>query len=132
MTDATTPRSATPQTATSSAIDDVLSAKLAPAGAWPPDRPPLEGAPQAAVLELADDGRVSTGIWECTPGRFTSERTGCSELMHFVAGAGTIADDTGTVHAIAAGVVLFVPDGWSGEWNITETVRKTYAMVSLA
>ena len=30
------------------------------------------------------------------------------------------------------GVVRFFPDGWSGTWEIRETVRKTYAIVRTA
>jgi uncharacterized cupin superfamily protein len=101
-----------------------------PRGAWPPDRPALSGTPTASALELSSDEHVQTGIWECTAGRFASRRDGCSELMHFVAGEGTITDADGTVHQVGPGALIYVPDGWRGTWNITRTVRKSYTIVA--
>jgi uncharacterized cupin superfamily protein len=107
---------------------DVLTAALESHGPWPPHGP-LEGTPAASGLVLASDGPVETGIWECTPGRFTSRRDGTCEMMHFVAGAGTLTDADGTAHAIRPGTVRYLPDGWSGEFHITETIRKTYVSI---
>ena len=36
---------------------------------------------------------------------------------------------TGEVTAIQPGVVMLCPDGWSGVWEVEETVRKTYTIV---
>ncbi len=108
---------------------DVLAASLDRLGPWPPGVEPLEGRPEAAALSLSDDGHVSTGIWECTPGVFPSRRDGICELMHFVSGDATIVDDDGTRHEIRPGIVIFLADGWRGTWEIRETVRKTYAIV---
>jgi len=49
--------------------------------------------------------------------------------MHFVAGSGTITDGDGVVTEIRPGVVMLCPDGWSGTWDVRETIRKTYAVV---
>jgi hypothetical protein len=114
------------------AAPDVLTAELEPLGAWPPGVAPISGTPEAFALELSDDGRVETGIWECTPGSFPSKRDGCCELMHFVAGDATITDADGTVREVCPGAVIFVPDGWQGTWDIRATVRKTYTIVQTA
>ena len=116
----------------SSAIDDVLTAELEPLGPWPPGVAPISGTPEAFALELTDDGRVQTGIWECTPGSFPSRRDGFCELMHFVAGDATITDAGGAQREVRPGTVIFVPDGWEGVWDIRETVRKTYVIVRTA
>jgi hypothetical protein len=118
--------------ASSSAIDDVLTAALEPLGPWPPGVEPISGKPEAFALELTDDGRVQTGIWECTPGSFPSRRDGFCELMHFVAGDATITDADGTRRKVHPGALIFVPDGWQGVWDIRETVRKTYVIVQTA
>jgi uncharacterized cupin superfamily protein len=112
-----------------SASVDVLAAQLESLGPWPPGVDPIHGRPVAAGLSLSDDGQVSTGIWECTSGSFASRREGICELMHFVSGDATITDEDGTRHEIRPGVMLFLPDGWCGVWEIRETVRKTYAIV---
>ncbi|MBN3454891.1 DUF861 domain-containing protein [Mycobacterium sp. DSM 3803] len=88
----------------------------------------LAGAPVESVHVLHSDAGGRSGIWECTPGRFDSARNGDTELMHFVAGSGTITTADGTVHEIRPGVVLVAPDGWRGTWDIRETVRKVYTI----
>ncbi|GAB7003299.1 hypothetical protein JCM18899A_07700 [Nocardioides sp. AN3] len=93
-----------------------------------PRTPALAGTPVESVHVFHSDANGRTGVWECTPGRFDSVRSGDSELMHFVAGKGTITSADGTVHEIRPGVVLVAPDGWRGTWDIRETVRKVYTI----
>lgn len=93
-----------------------------------PRTPALTGAPVESVHVLHNDAGGRSGIWECTPGSFDSARNGDTELMHFLAGAGTITTADGTVHDIRPGVVLVAPDGWRGTWDIRETVRKVYTI----
>jgi uncharacterized protein len=63
------------------------------------------------------------------PGSFRGEADGIYEQMHFVAGSGTITDADSVVTTIRPGVVMLCPDGWSGVWDVQETLRKTYAIV---
>ena len=88
----------------------------------------LAGAPTESVRVLHGDAGGRSGVWECTPGTFDSARHGDTELMYFLAGAGTITTADGTVHDIHPGVVLVAPDGWRGTWVIRETVRKVYTI----
>ncbi len=88
-----------------------------------------EGQPEEANLWVHDDGRITCGVWECTPGSFPSAKTGVSEFMTFIAGDATIFDDDGTTHVVGPGVALFLNDGWTGRWEIRKTVRKTYTIV---
>ena len=87
------------------------------------------GDPVEAMLVLHDDDRTQVGIWECTPGSFPSQRDGISEVMAFVAGDASVIDADGTRHEVAPGVVMHVPDGWRGSWEIRTTVRKTYTII---
>jgi uncharacterized cupin superfamily protein len=99
--------------------------------ALPPGRartPILAGTPAESFHVLHRDAGGRSGVWQCTPGRFESARQGDTELMHFIAGAGTITTADGTVHEIRPGVVLVAPDGWRGTWDIRETVRKVYTI----
>ncbi len=86
------------------------------------------GEPVESVLEMYDDGRVMTGLWECTPGEFPSSKEGISEFMVFLSGEGTIFDEDGTAHEIGAGVAMMFPDGWRGRWQIRKTIRKAYSI----
>jgi len=110
-------------------VEDVLTADLETGRLVPTA---LAGEPYESWHVLSDDGRVELGIWEVTPGSFRGSTDGYYEQMHFVAGSGTITDDSGSVTEIRPGVVMLCPDGWSGLWDVRETVRKTYAVVKTA
>ncbi|MCX6460658.1 MAG: cupin domain-containing protein [Actinobacteria bacterium] len=86
------------------------------------------GEPLESARVLFEDAHVEVGIWECTPGAFPSRRDGYREAVTIITGAGVLRDNDGTVHPIAPGVSLAIPEGWSGEWDITETVRKFYVV----
>jgi uncharacterized cupin superfamily protein len=108
-------------------IDDVLHTPLETGQPVPTA---IAGAPYESWHVLHDDGRVEIGVWEVTPGSFHGEKNGVIESMHFVAGRGTITAADGTVTAIRPGVVMLCPDGWAGVWDVQETVRKTYTIVT--
>jgi uncharacterized cupin superfamily protein len=107
-------------------IDDVLAMELDAGQAVPTA---TAGEPYESWKVISDDGRVELGVWEVTPGSFRGAKDGVYELMHFVAGRGTITGPDGVVTEIRPGVVMLCPDGWSGVWDVHETVRKTYAVV---
>jgi len=107
-------------------IDDILDAELATGRSVPTA---VEGEPYESWHVISDDGRVEIGIREVTPGSFRGETDGIYEQMHFVTGSGTITDGEGVVTEIGPGVVMLCPDGWSGVWDVRETVRKTYTIV---
>lgn len=94
--------------------------------------PALAGEPVKSFEVLHSDAGGRSGVWECTPGCFESARTGDTELMHFIAGIGTITTADGSVHDIRPGVALVAPDGWRGTWDIRETVRKVYTIWTAA
>ena len=104
--------------------DFALDAELASMG---PRLNATAGAPVESKLVLYSDRTTEIGIWEVTPGTFPARKEDVCELMQFIAGRGTITDATGTTE-IRPGVVMFTPDGWSGTWEVQETIRKTYAL----
>jgi uncharacterized protein len=110
-------------------ISNIDTVDLEPIGIFPLGQAPLSGSPSSSEHELSDDGHVQTGVWECTPGSFRWGTEGFCELMHFTSGDVTITADDGTVHRLTAGDVLFVPEGWSGVWEVHSTVRKSYTIV---
>jgi uncharacterized cupin superfamily protein len=92
---------------------------------------PLEeatGEPMATYgVELWADGDSSAGIWECAPGpsHWTLDT---HEVIHLVAGRMTCTPDGGEPTVVAAGDAAVFPKGWTGTWDIHETVRKVYAI----
>ncbi len=91
-------------------------------------REALEGNPVESVHRIYKDGVTVMGIWECTPGRFVVTKSGKHSMMYIVSGRGTVTDTDGTVHVLEPGAALMEPDGWVGEWHITETIRKFYVI----
>ena len=87
-----------------------------------------EGQCEASTrLWGSEDGKTSIGVWECTPGRFTADRSKVAEYCHIISGSATVANQDGSsVRRIGPGDLLVLPIGWRGEWEIHEHMRKLY------
>ena len=101
-------------------------------GAFTPKPTSIEGDQQEATLPLwhSPDGKMETGIWECTPGRFTADRSDNAEICHLLSGRVTLHNGDGSAREIGAGEMFVLPLGWRGEWTIHEQTRKIYTMVA--
>ncbi|MEV7009847.1 cupin domain-containing protein [Streptosporangium sp. NPDC051022] len=77
-------------------------------------------------------GSVSTGVWECTPGVFGAVRDDHHEICVLLSGSVTVTPDGGEPALLSAGDLLVMPQGWSGTWEVHETVRKVYVVVDCA
>lgn len=106
--------------------DELTTARLNAAGQRPgADR----GDPQMAIQALAADASGSLGIWECQPGSWPVVERPDTEFTYILSGRALITDaDTGQAREITAGDLVILPPGWSGRWEIVETVRKVYAI----
>ncbi|TRZ60993.1 cupin domain-containing protein [Pseudomonas alloputida] len=89
---------------------------------------PTPQARIAANLEL-NDGRGSTGIWECTPGRFRRQ-VAQAEYSYIVSGAGSFTPNGAEPVHFSAGDALYFEANSQGTWDILETVRKTYLILN--
>lgn len=103
-------------------------------GPFEPKPTSFEGAQQEASADLwvSADGRVSLGVWECTPGRFTADRSGSTEFCHFLSGRVEMTYPDGTVQAFGPGDAITLPQGWKGVWHVVEQVRKIYVITRQA
>jgi uncharacterized cupin superfamily protein len=81
------------------------------------------------TIYAAADGKVDVGVWECTPGGWAIVDRPDTEVVRIVHGRGAITDADGTVHELHPGTVLTLPRGWSGRWDISETIRKVYITI---
>jgi hypothetical protein len=86
------------------------------------------GSPEEFLLEIYSDDRVQLGVWECTPGEFPTAKEGISEHMHVLAGDATLHGDDGTSVRLGPGASIVTPDGFTGRWEIRETIRKVYTV----
>ncbi|MDB5665554.1 cupin domain-containing protein [Cypionkella sp.] len=91
----------------------------------------FEGDQQEASTALftSADGRVEIGIWECTPGRFTADRTASAEFCHFISGQVEMTHPDGSTQKFGPGDAIALPLGWKGEWRVIEQVRKLYVIM---
>ena len=107
------------------ALADLLVGPLEPNG---PRVGADSGSPQTAtrVLHASADGTLVVGIWECTPGGWSIVDRPDTEVIHLLAGRARITDADGTVHELGPGDAMILPRGWSGRWDISETVRKLF------
>jgi uncharacterized cupin superfamily protein len=87
------------------------------------------GDPQLGLQPLAPAARGNVGIWECQPGGWPVVNRPDTEFTYIVAGRAKLTDDaTGDVVEIGAGDLVILPPGWTGRWDVIETVRKVYAI----
>ena len=89
-----------------------------------------EGQLEAAVLLwTSQDGLTKIGVWECTPGDFTADRSTVAEFCHIIPGAATVRNlEGGGARDIGPGDLLILPAGWKGEWTIHDHMRKLYVL----
>ena len=78
-------------------------------------------------LELWVDGGKSAGIWQCTAGP-SYWRQDENEVIYLLSGRMTVTPDGGEPVDVGAGDIAVFPLGWTGTWDIHETVRKVYAV----
>ena len=83
----------------------------------------------AQSLWTSDGGLTSIGVWECTPGHFTADRTRAGEYCHIISGTATVSNSDGSKSRdIGPGDLLVLPQGWTGEWVIHEHMRKLFVI----
>jgi len=78
-------------------------------------------------LTLWKDGDQEVGVWECTPGP-SRWRLETHEFVQILAGRMTVTPDGGQPTEIGAGDIAVFPRGWTGTWQIHETIRKVYVL----
>ncbi|MFC5209166.1 cupin domain-containing protein [Pseudonocardia sulfidoxydans] len=129
-----TPRATTTTTVPTNRRQDVPAAirlsrrevegDLAPAGR----RPGADtGDPQVRSRPVTSGGPERIGVWECAPGGWAVENRLDTETCVILSGRARITDrDGGRTFEISAGDLLVLPAGWSGRWDVVETVRKVF------
>ncbi len=113
-------------------LSTFLDLAKADIGAFSPKPTSIEGDQVEAARSLfqSPDGTVDIGIWECTPGRFTADRSDSSEICHIISGRAEVSRADGEMREVGPGDLLVLPRGWKGEWLIRERTRKLYMIQS--
>ncbi|MDR6769833.1 cupin domain-containing protein [Azospirillum sp. BE72] len=90
----------------------------------------LSGQPQEIHRNLFDGdfGRFKSGVWQCTPGIVAMKDWPYHEFCVLLSGRVIITPEGGVPREYKAGDALVLPMGFTGTWEILETVRKYYAV----
>lgn len=81
------------------------------------------------VFATKDDS-VLAGVWECAPCREKIESYPVHEMMTVISGALTLTHADGRSESFTAGDTFFIAKGTQCVWEITQTLRKYYMIVS--
>jgi uncharacterized cupin superfamily protein len=103
---------------------------------WPEGQPiaserVLSGAPRASTVVLHKDERCEVGLWQVSPGEFTTVHQGYVESVTIASGRGRLVHDDGTVTELGPGSVAVLEEGWAGRWVVEETIVKSYAVITV-
>jgi uncharacterized cupin superfamily protein len=101
---------------------------------WPPAEPiaavrVLSGRPVATTLVTARDEFFEVGLWQVSPGEFTTVHAGYQEFIYIIAGRGALIDDQGQRTELEPGVACAMGEGWTGRWVVDEELTKTYTLI---
>lgn len=108
------------------AAHDTAHADLGPHTAKPTA---TTGGLTEASATIWSEGRIETGLWECTLGDFTAERNGYSEICTILSGRVTVEVAGEEPEAFGPGDVMVMPSGWKGVWRVHEPLRKHYTTI---
>lgn len=93
----------------------------------------LAGNPQQTARNYFSDttGQFFAGVWESTPGKWRVRYTE-NEFCHITRGSVHIEDDHGSGRTFKAGDSFVVPAGFSGVWQVRESMSKLYVIFEAA
>ena len=108
--------------------------RLTPDAATPThDRPDPEkvvkGDPRFTSWDIEERGNIFSGLWESTPGAWRMAYDEW-EYCRILSGHSVITSDDGTVLEVRAGDSFLIRPGFSGVWEVIETTRKDYVIVT--
>ncbi|MBM2619382.1 DUF861 domain-containing protein [Actinoplanes sp. LDG1-06] len=88
--------------------------------------PIVSGVPFAYEIVVSDDADGFFAVWACDAGVYPRVKDKRGSFMYILEGDATITDQDGTQHLLTADSVIVLPYGWTGQWDIRETIRKVY------
>lgn len=101
---------------------------------WPvfvpvPEAKVLTGAPETSTVVITESQQAQMGVWQVTPGSFTTDHSGYIEFIHVLSGAGRLVSETGTVTELGAKSTTVMPVGWKGRWEVDSTLTKVFTIL---
>lgn len=89
--------------------------------------------PEMGLLTLYQDPgkKFHAGIWDCGPMKRVPARIERSEIMHILAGSGSITNADGEIFEFSKGDTFLVPQGMGYQWESREYVKKFFCSYSV-
>lgn len=85
------------------------------------------GEPQVSSRLVDGLGRNAAGVWESEPGGWPVVDRADTEVAYILSGAAVVTDaETSETHQLGPGDLIVLPTGWSGRWDVTQTLRKVF------
>ncbi|MFW0792324.1 cupin domain-containing protein [Gordonia sp. CPCC 205515] len=81
-----------------------------------------------AIHLASDDEKFIIGSWEAQPYTEFIESYPGDEYARVLAGSVTLTGDDGVAHTYSAGEAFTLRRGWRGEYRVTETLLKQFAL----
>jgi uncharacterized protein len=114
---------------------DIVMMKTAGKGAPKPDM--AEADPQKLIKGgystrtwnhfTGEDGRLFSGIWECTPGKVAATYTEW-EFCHIISGSAVLSSGKKRWR-VKKGDAFIIPAGFEGTWETVRKLRKHYVIL---
>ncbi|HWK97401.1 MAG TPA: cupin domain-containing protein [Pseudolabrys sp.] len=96
---------------------------------------PVEASPELQRIISGDpkwrswlhfsEGDMTSGEWESTPGNWTIAYDKW-EFFHILSGRGVVRGSDGSEIQLAPGAAGVIPPGFTGTWEVKETMRKRF------
>jgi len=80
------------------------------------------------VFYQGEEQKITSGTWECEPGRSRWEFTTRGEVIYVLSGRMTVERDGEEAQELTAGSSAVFPVGWCGHWTVHETLRKVFVI----
>lgn len=88
------------------------------------------GSPSTSFQMFYGSPVAEVGAWACSPGSFeVSEPQDCTIFFHVLDGTFFISNSDGSAQRCESGDTIVLPKGWTGYWDIIDTVRKVWVAV---
>lgn len=87
----------------------------------------ISGDPQFTTWNLEDRDGLYCGLWQATPGKWRISYEEW-EYIRILEGRSVITADDGTEYPLGPGDSFILRPGFSGTWEVMETILKEYVI----
>lgn len=110
-------------------LSRILPGRVGPETSRPAADRVVRGDPVFTTWSIEERAPLFAGIWQSTPGAWRVVYTEW-EYCRILAGRSVITGDDGSRMEVGAGDSFVIRPGFSGVWDVLETTRKDYVILT--